>query len=67
VALFLLGGLLGQLLQQRLRLLQIERVEAFREPAVHRSEQFASLLRLPLVTPEACQAHGGAEFRAPPL
>ena len=35
-----------QLLQQRLRLLQIARVEAFGEPAIMRSEQFASLLRL---------------------
>jgi hypothetical protein len=37
-----------QLLQQRLRLLQIERIEAFSEPAIHRSEQFACLLRLAL-------------------
>jgi hypothetical protein len=34
-----------QLRQQRLRFLQIERVEPFGEPAVNRSEQFASLLR----------------------
>ena len=51
-----------QLFQQRLRLLQIARVEPFREPAVHRSEQFARLLHLALVTPEAREAHGGAEF-----
>jgi hypothetical protein len=51
-----------QTIQQPLRLLQIERVEAFRKPAVNRSEQFASLLRLALVTPEAREAHGGAEF-----
>ena len=51
-----------QLVQQRLRLLQIERVEPFSEPAVDRSEQFASLLRLALVTPEAREAHCGAEF-----
>ena len=51
-----------QLLEQRLRLLQIERVEALREPAVDRSKQFASLLRLALVAPEACKAHGGVEF-----
>jgi hypothetical protein len=38
-----------QLIEQRLRLFQIERVEAFGEPAVDRSEQFASLLRLALV------------------
>ncbi len=44
------------LLQQRLRLLQIERVKAFRKPAVHRSQQFASLPRLALVAPEAREA-----------
>jgi hypothetical protein len=54
--------ILRQLLQQHLRLLQIERVEAFRKPAIHRSEQLASLLRFALVAPEACEAHGGAEF-----
>jgi hypothetical protein len=51
-----------QLLQQRLCLFQIERVEAFGKPAVNRSEQFARLLHLALVAPEACEAHGGAEF-----
>jgi hypothetical protein len=51
-----------QLLQQRLRLLQIARVEPLREPPVHRSKQFARLLHLALVTPEACEAHGGAEY-----
>ena len=35
-----------QLLQQRLRLLQIARVEPFRKPAVNRSPQFARLLYL---------------------
>src|ERR1039458_10871983 len=52
----------GQLIEQRLRLLQIRRVEAFSEPAVDRSEQFSSLPRLPLITPEPRHAHGGAEF-----
>ena len=51
-----------QLLQQRLRLLQIARVEPFSEPAVNRSKQFARLLHLALVAPEAREAHGGAEF-----
>ena len=41
-----------ELLQQRLGLLQIERVEAFGEPAINRSQQFASLLHLALVAPE---------------
>jgi hypothetical protein len=35
-----------QLVEQRLRFLQIARIEAFGEPAVDRSEQFARLLRL---------------------
>ena len=51
-----------QLLQQRLRLFQIARVEPLSEPAVNRSQQFASLLRLALVAPEACEAHCGAKF-----
>ena len=48
--------------QQRLRLLQIARVEAFGEPPVNRSQELARLLHLALVAPEACEAHGGAEF-----
>src|SRR5262249_33969922 len=51
-----------QLLQQRLRLFQIARVEPLREPPIHRSKQFARLLHLALGTPEPCEAHGGAEF-----
>jgi hypothetical protein len=43
-------------------LLQIERVEALGEPAVDQSEQFASLLRFALVTPEAREAYCRAEF-----
>ena len=41
-----------QLLQQRLRLFQIARVEPLREPPVHRSQQFSRLLHLALVAPE---------------
>ena len=37
--------LVVRLTEQRLRLLQIERVKAFGEPAVNRNKQFASLLR----------------------
>ena len=48
--------------KQRLRLLQIARVEPFSEPPVNRSQQFARLLHLALVAPEAREAHGGAEF-----
>jgi hypothetical protein len=49
--------------QQRLRLLQIARVETFGKPAVNRSQQFARLLHLALVTSETREAHGGAEFK----
>ena len=59
---FSVGVLRRQLLQQRLRLLQIARVKPLGEPPVHRSKQFASLLRLPLVTPEARESGGGAKF-----
>jgi hypothetical protein len=52
----------GQLVQQRLRLPQVERIEAFGKPAIHRNEQFARFLDLPLGAPEAREAHGGAEF-----
>ena len=50
-----------QLLQQRLRLLQIKRVETLTKPRVNWSQQFARLLHLALVAPEAGEAHGGAE------
>jgi hypothetical protein len=51
-----------QLLQQRLRLLEIARVEPLREPGVNRSKQFARLLHLALVAPQASAAHCGAKF-----
>ena len=51
-----------QPIEPRLRFLQITRVKPFGKPPVDRSKCFASLLRLALVTPEACEAHGGAEF-----
>ena len=41
-----------ELLQQRLGLLQIERIEAFGEPTVGRSEKIASLIPLALIAPE---------------
>ena len=53
-------ALSGQLGKQRLRLFQIERVEAFGEPAVNRSEQFARLLQFALITLEPRHAHRGA-------
>ena len=51
-----------QLIEQRLRLFQIERVETLRKPAVNRSEQFARLLWLPLIAPEPRHAHRRAQF-----
>jgi hypothetical protein len=41
---------------QRLRFLQIARVEPLSEPPVNRSQQFARLAHLALVAPEACEA-----------
>jgi hypothetical protein len=57
-----LGRVSCQLLQQRLRLLQIERVEAFGEPAVDRSEQFAGRITHALITPESRHAYRRAQF-----
>src|SRR5262245_35175875 len=54
---------LCQLCQQRLRLLQIARVETLSEPPEHRSQQFARLLHLALVAPEAGEAHCGAQLK----
>jgi hypothetical protein len=50
-------------LQQRLRIHQIARVEALRKPAIHRSQQFARLLHLALVAPEALCATDTDESR----
>ena len=47
-----------QLVEQRLSLFQVERVETFGELAIDRSGQFASLM-LPLITPEPREAHCG--------
>jgi hypothetical protein len=46
-----------QLIEQRLRFLQIERVEAFGKPAEDRSEKLASLIPLTLIAPEPRHAH----------
>ena len=51
-----------QLVEQRLGLLQIERVEAFGEPAVDRSENFSGLIPLALIVPEPRHGRRGAEF-----
>ena len=50
--------ILRQLLQQRLRLFQITRLEPLRKLPINRSQQFARLLHLALVTPEACIVEG---------
>src|SRR5258708_25330941 len=42
---------LCQLIQQRLRLLEVRRVEAFREPALDRSKEGAGFRSLSLVAP----------------
>ena len=47
----------GQLVEQSLSLLQIERVEAFGKPAVDRGEKIASLIPLALIAPKPRHAH----------
>ena len=54
--------LLGKLTKQNLRVFQIERIEAFGEPAIDRSKKLASLIPFPLVAPEPRHAHCCAEF-----
>src|SRR6266436_409628 len=54
-----------QLVQQRLRLLKVGRVEAFGEPAVDRHEDIAGFGAPALVVPKAREVGGGAQF--PPL
>jgi hypothetical protein len=50
---------------ERLRPLQIKRVEPFCEPSVNRGKQFARLLQLTLVALKTREAHCGAKFPAP--
>ncbi len=50
---------LPQLLQQRLCILQVPRVEAFREPVVDGLEEVASLGALVLALPEGGEGGGG--------
>ena len=51
-----------QLPQQRLRLLEIRRVKAFREPAIEQGEELVGLCALTLLLPQTAEAHGGAQF-----
>jgi PDZ domain len=52
-----------QLVEQSLGLFQIERVEAFGEPAIDRGEKIAGLLPLALIAPEPRHAHRRAQYR----
>src|SRR6516162_5352782 len=56
-----------QRVEQLLRLLQIAGVEAFGEPAIDRTEQFACVLHLALVAPEPRKARSSAELPGPCL
>ena len=51
-----------QLIEQRLGLLQIERVEAFGEPAIDWGEKIAGLIPLALIAPEPRHAHRRAQL-----
>jgi len=51
-----------QLIEQGLGLLQIERVEAFGEPAVDRSKKLAGLPPFVPIAPQPRQAHRRAQF-----
>ena len=57
----LLSGV--QFIEQVLCFFQIARVEPLCEPTVNWSQQFARFAHLAVVAPEACEAHGGAEFK----
>jgi hypothetical protein len=52
----------AQLVEERLGLFQIKRVEAFGEPTVHRSEKLAGFIPLALIAPEPRHAHRRAQF-----
>ena len=56
------SDLLSQVVEQRLRVLQIARVEAFGEPGVERGEEGAGFIALALALPEPRQAGGGAQL-----
>ncbi len=53
---------LCKLVEQRLRLLQIGRTEAFREPAVDQRKKVAGFSGTALVAAEAGEAHGRTQF-----
>src|ERR1700683_4883412 len=49
-------------IEQGLRLLQINRVQAFGVPGIDRSEKIAGLTPLALIAPESRHAHRSAQF-----
>src|SRR6516162_5546903 len=51
-----------QLVEQRLRLLEIRRVETLGEPAIDRSEDVMGFAATALVATQPGEAHGGAQF-----
>ena len=51
-----------QPVEQRLGLFQVERVKAFCEPALDRSEKIAGLIPLALIAKKSRHAHRGAQF-----
>jgi hypothetical protein len=55
----------SQLVEQDLSLLQIERVEAFGEPAIDRSEKVADVLPLAQIALEPRHADGRSQFKEP--
>ena len=56
------GRSLGKLVEERLGVLQILRVEALGEPVVDRGEERAGLVASPLIAEQAGQARGGPQL-----
>src|SRR5215467_9516033 len=52
-----------QLIEHGLGLLQVERIEALREPAIGRGEKIVGLLSYTLITPQPRHAHCRAQFQ----
>src|SRR5215475_16051000 len=44
----------GQLLQQRFRILQVNRIKSFGEPVIHRGKHVMGFLAFALLVPELC-------------
>src|SRR5262249_22013569 len=52
-----------QLIEQRLRLLEVSGIKALCEPAIDRRQQRPRFGLLALLLPEATEAYGGAQFQ----